>query len=158
MPVLTPGGAESVQPGDTLVIPTRRSDLQPTDNLIRCREITASSALPGSPAVAAVDGIPATAWVAAEAKATLTVKLAAMTRLSKVKVARGSREPFPYSVEVSSDGAHWKAVSHAPATAAGGGAGADQLSFTPVEARFLRLEFAGIQGAKAPNITEFEAF
>jgi trehalose/maltose hydrolase-like predicted phosphorylase len=154
LPVLTPSGAKTVLPGAALIIPTRRSDLQPTDNLARCRKITATSSVPGSPAVAAVDGSPATAWVAAEPKATLTVDLTAAGVLGKVEVARGSREAFPYSVQVSSDGAHWKTVATAPATAAGSDAGTDELAFPPVTARFVRLDFQGLGDAKAPNIAE----
>jgi hypothetical protein len=154
LPVITPGGAKTVQSGTTLIIPTRRSDLQQTDNLARCRQITATSSLPGSPAVAAVDGSPATAWVAAEPKATLTVDLATQATMAKIKVVRGSREPFTYSVEASSDGAHWKTVANAPATAAGSDAGTDELTFPPVTARFVRLVFDGVGDAKAPNIAE----
>jgi trehalose/maltose hydrolase-like predicted phosphorylase len=154
LPVITPSGAKTVQLGAALIIPTRRSDLQPTDNTARCRAITATSSLPGSPAVAAVDGSPATAWVAAEPKATLTVDLATQVELAKIKVVRGSRDPFPYSVETSSDGADWKTIARAPATAAGSDAGTDELIFPPVTARFVRLEFGGSGGAKPANIAE----
>jgi trehalose/maltose hydrolase-like predicted phosphorylase len=154
LPVVTPGGAKTVLPGAALVIPTRRSDLQPTDNLARCRKITATSSLPGSPAVAAVDGSQATAWVAAEPKATLTVDLERQIELRGIKVVRGSREPFPYSIDASSDGAHWKTIADAPATAAGNDAGTDELPFPPVSARFVRLVFQGLGDAKPPNIAE----
>lgn len=154
LPVITPGGVKTVQPGTALVIPTLRSDLQPTDNLARCREITATSSLPGSPAVAAVDGSPATAWVAAEPRATLTVNLATAVAVGEVKVMRGSREPFPYSVQESADGARWRSVANAPATAAGSDAGTDELTFPPVTARFVRLDFKGLGDAKPPNIAE----
>jgi hypothetical protein len=154
LPVLTPGGGKTVQPGAALIIPTRRSDLQPTENLARCRRITATSSVSGSPAVAAVDGSPATAWVAAEAQATLTLDLANPASVGQVKVVRGSREPFPYSVQASSDGVDWTTVAHAPATAAGSDAGTDDLTFPPVRARLLRLVFDGVGGAKPPNIAE----
>jgi len=155
LPVRTPGGAKTVQPGGALVMPTRRSDLQPTDNLARCRPISASSSLLGSPAVAAVDGIPATAWVAAEARATLTVNLGRPAQVGKITVARGSSDPFPYSVEISSDGEHWKTVATAPAKAGGSGAGTDEMKFAQVEAKFVRLVFAGADGSKPPSIAEF---
>jgi trehalose/maltose hydrolase-like predicted phosphorylase len=154
LPVITPGGAKTVQPGGPLIIPTRRSDLQPTDNLARCRPITATSSLLGSPAVAAVDGSPATAWVAAEARATLTVDLANPAAVGEIKVVRGSREPFPYSVQTSSDGTHWKTVASAPATAPGSDAGIDDLTFPPIQARFVRLVFEGVGDARPPNIAE----
>jgi trehalose/maltose hydrolase-like predicted phosphorylase len=154
MPLATPDGRKTVEPGETVTIPTRRSDLQPTDNLARCKPVTASSSQPGSPAVAAVDGIPATAWVAADAKAMLIVDLEKPTEIASVRVVRGSREPSPYSVEISIDGTHWKSVANAPATAPGSGAGTDELAFAPVEAREVRLVFAGATGAKPPTIAE----
>jgi len=154
LPVLTPGGSKTVQPGVALIIPTRRSDLQPTDNLARCRPITATSSLPGSPAVAAVDGSPATAWVAAEARAALTVNLVKPVVLGKITVLRGSRETFPYAVQASSDGVHWRTIANAPATAAGIDAGTDDLKLPPVRAQFIRLDFQGLDGAKPPNIAE----
>jgi hypothetical protein len=154
MPLVTPDGRKTVEPGQTVTISTRRADLQPTDNLARCKPVTASSALPGSPAVAAVDGIPATAWVAADAKAMLTVDLEKPVEIASVRVARGSREPSPYSLETSIDGVHWKAVANAPATAPGSGAGTDELSFAPVAARQVRLSFPGAPGAMPPTIAE----
>jgi len=154
MPVLTPGGSKTAQAGVALIIPTRRSDLQPTDNLARCRQITSTSSLPGSPAVAAVDGSPATAWVAAESRAELTVNLVNPVVLGKIKVLRGSREPFPYSVRASSDGIHWKTIANAPATVAGSDAGTDDLNLPPMRAQFIRLDFQGLDGAKPPNIAE----
>jgi ABC-type phosphate transport system substrate-binding protein len=105
--------------------------------------------------VAAVDGIPATAWVAAEARATLTVNLGRPAQVGKITVARGSSDPFPYSVEISSDGEHWKTVATAPAKAGGSGAGTDEMKFAQVEAKFVRLVFAGADGSKPPSIAEF---
>jgi trehalose/maltose hydrolase-like predicted phosphorylase len=148
LPVITPAGAKTVKPGAALILPTRRSDILPTDDLARCREITATSSLPGSPPVAAVDGSPSTAWVAAEPKATLTVKLATPVKLGKIKVVRGSGDPFPYSVETSSDGIAWKTIATAPATSNG----TDEFTSPAIQARFLRLDFKGIGDAKPPSV------
>jgi len=148
LPVITPAGAKTVKPGVALILPTRRSDLLPTNDLARCRQITATSSLPGSPPVAAVDGSPSTAWVAAEPKATLTVKLATPAKLGKIKVVRGSSDPFPYSVETSSDGIAWKTIATAPATSSG----TDEFTFPPIQARYLRLDFKGIGDAKPPSV------
>ena len=158
MPVITPAGSKTVAIGKPLVLATRRSDLQPTDDLVRCRPVTASSSAPGSPAIPAVDGIPATAWVAGEPHATLTIGLERTVSIAKVTVQRGSRDPFPFDVELSSDNVHWKAVAHAPATAPGSDAGADVLSFSPTQAKYLRLSFPGDSGAKPADIAEVQAF
>ena len=158
MQVIFPGGKKTVAIGAPLVIPTRRSDLQPTADLLRCRPVTASSSAPGSPAVAAVDGIPATAWVAADAHATLTINIERTVSIAKVTVQRGSRNPYPYDVEISIDGVHWKSVAHAAATAPGNDAGTDELTFPPSPAKFLRLTFAGNTGAMPADIAEIQAF
>jgi hypothetical protein len=150
LPVITPGGAKTVRHGAALTIPTRRSDLLPTDNAARCRQITATSSLAGSPPVAAVDGSPATAWAAAEPRATLTVKLADPVVLAKITVVRGSRDSFPYTVETSPDGVQWKTVATAPAISNG----VDEFTASPVDARFLRLVFEGTGSAKPPSIAE----
>jgi trehalose/maltose hydrolase-like predicted phosphorylase len=148
LPVITPSGAKTVQPGAALTIPTRRSDLVPTDDLARCRQITATSSLPGSPAVAAVDGSPATAWVASEPRATLTVALASPATLGAIKVVRGSSDPMPYSIQASSDGVQWKTIATAPATSNG----TDEFTSPPIQAKFLRLDFQGAGDAKPPSI------
>jgi hypothetical protein len=105
-----------------------------------------------------VDGISATAWLAADAHATLTVELGRLVSIAKVTVHRGSRDPFPYDVELSSDGAHWKTVAHGPSTGPGGDAGTDELTFSPDQAKFLRLSFPGNNGAKPADIAEIQAF
>ena len=38
MPLITPGGAKTAEPGVPLIIPTRRPDLQPTKDVVRCRQ------------------------------------------------------------------------------------------------------------------------
>lgn len=151
VPVITPGGARTVEPGAPLIIPTRRPDLQPTEDLVRCGEITATSSVPGSPPVAAVDGSPATVWTAAEPQAKLTVDLAAPTVLGKIKVIRGNRDPFPYSVEASSNGVEWKTIATAPGQNSTGG---DEFTSPPIQARFVRLVFPGDSDAKPASIAE----
>ncbi|MGB0123621.1 MAG: discoidin domain-containing protein [Silvibacterium sp.] len=154
LPVLTPGGAKTVRPGAALILPTRRADRQPTDDLSRCRPITASTSLPGSPPVAAVDGSPATAWVAAEPRATLTVTLAAPVEVGKMKVLRGSGDSFGYSVEASLDGVKWTTVHTVPAASSA----ADEFSLPAVRAKSVRLVFDGVGSANAPSIAELSVF
>jgi hypothetical protein len=68
--------------------------------------------------------------------------------LGKIKVVRGSSDPFPYSVESSSDGIAWKTIATAPATSNG----TDEFTSPPIQARCLRLDFKGIGDAKPPSI------
>ena len=151
MPVQTPSGTVMVAPGQHVTLTTRRPDLQPTSDLARCQPVTASSYVPGDEPVAAVDGSPATPWVATSPKATLTVQLAKRTNVSSVTVERGGTATnFGYSVQTSTDGSTWQTVATAPATSTG----TDQLTFKPTQARYVRLDFPGASGADVPDIDE----
>ena len=77
MPVTVRGAAATVAAGHSLTIPTRRPDLTPTNDVVRCRPATASSAAAGADPLAAVDGSPSTDWQPSALPATLTVPLGA---------------------------------------------------------------------------------
>ena len=77
LPIGTPSGREIVSPGQTLRLATARPDLTHTRDAVRCQSASASSAQPGAPALAAVDGSPATDWQPTSIPATLTVPTAA---------------------------------------------------------------------------------
>ena len=62
LPVQTPAGLRHVAAGQPLTIATRRPDLAATTDAVRCGAAAASSSEPGAPALAAVDGSPATDW------------------------------------------------------------------------------------------------
>ncbi|HWE09393.1 MAG TPA: discoidin domain-containing protein [Solirubrobacteraceae bacterium] len=150
LPVQTPGGQKSVAPGQSVTIPTRRPDQQPTTDLARCQQITASSNVPGNEPVAAVDGSTATPWIPTGPKATLTVQLAKATSISAVTVTRGSTAPYGYSVETSTDGSTWHAAGTAPSSSTG----TDTVTFSPTQAQYVRLDFPGGTGAGTPDISE----
>jgi trehalose/maltose hydrolase-like predicted phosphorylase len=150
MPVQTPAGTQSVAPGGTLTVPTRRPDQQPTSDLARCQSVTASSYVPGDEPVAAVDGSTATPWEATARQATLAVQLSETSKLRSVTVTRGSTGAFSYKVETSPDGSTWKVVATSPSSSTG----TDQFTFAPTKARFVRLDFPGGSGATAPAIDE----
>ncbi len=147
LPVFTPVGLKTVRPGGELIIPTRRPDLLPTTDIARCRKITATTSSAGSPPVAAVDGSTATAWVATGPQANLTVNLTSLVTVSGIKVRRGSRELFSYSVQVSSDGSGWEKIAHSEETSNG----MDEFTALNVKAKFVRLLF---EGPATPNIAE----
>jgi hypothetical protein len=149
--VQTPSGQLTVAPGQTVTVPTRRPDLQPTSDLARCQNATANSYVPGDEPVAAVDGSTATPWVATGPQATLTVELAKRTNISSVTVVRGSTtDSFGYTVETSTDGSTWHALATAPSSSSG----TDQFTFSPTQAQYVRLDFPGGSGAGAPEIDE----
>ena len=150
LPVQSPAGQSTVAPGQSMTIPTRRPDLQPTSDLARCQRVTASSFVPGDEPVAAVDGSTATPWVATAPQAALTVQLAKRTNVSFVTVTRGNSASFGYRVESSTDGTTWHVVATAPTTSTG----TDQFTFAPTQAEFVRLDFPGGNGAGTPDIDE----
>jgi trehalose/maltose hydrolase-like predicted phosphorylase len=153
LPVQTPAGLVTIAPGHTTTIATRRPDLQPTNDLARCQQVTASSFVPGDDPAAAVDGSTATPWEATSPQATLTVQLAGKTNIGSVTVTRGSTNLFSYNVETSTDGSNWHVVATAPATSTG----TDQFTFKPIQAQFVRLDFPGGTGAGTPDIDELSA-
>jgi hypothetical protein len=154
MPVQTPLGTVTVAPGQSVKLPTRRPDLLRTSDVARCQPVTASSYVPGDEPVAAVDGSPATPWVATSPRAALTVELAKRTNVSSVTVERGGTATnFAYAVQTSTDGSTWQTVATAPATSTG----TDQLTFKPTQAQYLRLDFPGANGADVPDIDEVSA-
>ncbi|WP_151479299.1 glycosyl hydrolase family 65 protein [Streptomyces albicerus] len=102
-PLETPQGRFTVD-GSGVDLKTRRPDLTPTDDLARCRPVTATSAEPGLYAEAAVDGNPATAWRPAAAGGAPTVDLGRARKISTVTVT-GTRA---YALTTSADVKRWQ--------------------------------------------------
>jgi hypothetical protein len=150
LPIQTPAGSQTVSSGGSATIPTRRPDLTATSDLARCQSVSASSYVPGDEPVAAVDGSPSTPWEPTAAQATLTVKLAKRTNVKSVTVTRGGSGSYSYSVETSTDGSTWHTVASGPASSSG----TDQLTFSPTQAQYVRLDFPGGSGAATPEIDE----
>jgi len=149
LPVDTPTGQQTVGQGQSITMPTRRPDLQPTNDLARCESVSASSFVAGDDPVAAVDGSTATPWVATGPQATLTVQLAKSANLTSATITRSSSAG--YSLETSTDGSNWHVVATAAPTTP---SGVDQFQFAqPTEALFVRLAFPGGNGA-VPDIDE----
>jgi trehalose/maltose hydrolase-like predicted phosphorylase len=168
------GGVRRVSAGHSLTLPTRRPDLTPTRDALRCAAASASSAQPGAPALAAVDGSPATDWAAASLPASLTVPLHGVRRLDRASVRWGrSWQPAPapnvhppahpvvtrratdYVLLGSRDGHHWKQLAKVAGRTKGT---VDKLHFRPASVRFLRLKVAaatkGIEGKEEPPLLE----
>ncbi len=66
MPIRTSTGTQTLGAGSSLKLRTARPDLEPTPDVVRCQTASASTATPGAPALAAVDGSPATDWQPAQ--------------------------------------------------------------------------------------------
>jgi len=168
------GKARKVSVGGTLAIPTRRPDLAPTANVLRCAPATATSANPGTPALAAVDGSGATQWEASELPASLTVPLSAPHKIDSVTLRWGLVRPGPpgpnvpppshpvrtrratdYVVLGSSDGSHWHRLAKVSGHATGTN---DTLHIRPTKVRYLRLKITaatkGLEGKEEPPLLE----
>ncbi|MGW1889742.1 glycosyl hydrolase family 65 protein [Streptomyces sp. NPDC002004] len=112
--VESPQGRITVGEDSPGVLKTRRPDLTPTDDLARCRPVTATSEEPGLYAAAAVDGNGATAWSPTARDASLTVDLGSARRIGAV-LPRWGVSPASYTVETSVDGREWRPLGAEPA-------------------------------------------
>jgi trehalose/maltose hydrolase-like predicted phosphorylase len=171
LPIGTPSGREIVSPGQTLRLQTARPDLTHTNDLLRCQSASASSAQPGAPALAAVDGSPATDWEPTTVPATLTIPTAAGQQQVSRAVVRWGREwpPAPgpnippppgpvktlrassYKLQVSSDGSNWQTVASVSGQQTGT---RDVLQFKPVSAKFVRIEITASTNGTPPLLQE----
>lgn len=142
--VESPAGTQSVGSGSSLTLPTRRPDLTATDNLARCKPVTATSEEAGMYAEAAVDGSGATIWAPADPSASLTLDLGSATKISHVSVSWTDTRPASSSIETSADGSTWT-----PASADSTG----KLS-KPVRARYVRVNMTPTSGAPRTGIRE----
>lgn len=153
--IQTPGGALALRRDRPVQIPTFQPDLESTHNLALCRPVTASSAAPVNPPVAAVDGNPVTNWQATLTKSSFQITL----------VASGQDQPTP--IETSGAVIHWGATRPASFTASvenltgewrqvASGAvsgGTLNLRWPETPSRSIRLSFRG--GSRA-SITEID--
>ena len=124
LPVQTPAGVRLVSAGRALTLPTRRPDLAPSNDLVRCGTVTASSAQPGAPALAAVDGSPATDWEPASVDSTLTAP-----------IARGRRPDPDHHAAMGTAVAARAGAERAAAAGPGHGAPAGELFGAGLEQR-----------------------
>jgi hypothetical protein len=156
LPVSTPQGPRTVSVGHSLSIPTARPDLTPTSDSVRCQTARSSSAQPGAPALAAVDGSPATDWQPVSVPATLTTSTRADHRtIGRAVVVWGglwpaqpkpnvhprpgpvrTLRPAAYALQVSADGKRWLTVASVTGHRNGT---TDTLTFPKVSARFVRV-------------------
>lgn len=133
----TPQGKQVVSQGAPAHVKTRRPDLEPTDNLARCRTAKASSEQPGQYADAALDGSTATAWVPDAERATLTADLGQVERFSRITPRWTDVKPAKSTVRTSLDGEHWKTAEPGSGTA-----------------RYVRVTFTSKDAKKPAGIQE----
>ncbi|MGD0392876.1 MAG: glycosyl hydrolase family 65 protein [Acidimicrobiales bacterium] len=171
LPVLIGSTTKTVGVGQSLSVATRRPDLQRSGNRALCQPATATSAQPGAPALAAVDGSRATDWQPRSLPATITVPLSAVTgTIDSATLVWGQQWPPPpgtnlppppgpvstlransYTVAVSGNGSTWKTV----ATVVGRTTGSiDVLHFPAVQAHDIRVSITVSASSQPPSLDE----
>jgi trehalose/maltose hydrolase-like predicted phosphorylase len=171
MPITTQTGPREIEIGQTLTVPTRRPDLASTSDEVRCGSATATSSQPGAPALAAVDGSPATYWQPRSLPATLTAPVSDGARsVGAVTLQWGQQWPGPssstqppaagpvitlratsYVVAASLDGHTWHTVAQVDGRTAGT---TDVLRFAPVRARYISVRITASTDTGAPKLDE----
>jgi hypothetical protein len=174
LPVSTPSGLRTIKVGHTITMPTRRPDLSPTTDALRCGSARATSSLPGAPALAAVDGSPATDWQASALPATVITPVTnGLRTLRTVTLKWGQVWPSApesnqappagpvitlrassYDVAISRDGHTWRTVALVTGRTTGT---IDVLHFSPTQARYVSVRITSSIDARAPMLDELAA-
>jgi trehalose/maltose hydrolase-like predicted phosphorylase len=170
LPVITASGTTTVSSGGTVTMSTRRPDLTPTADVVRCQPAVASSSQVGADPLAAVDGSPATGWQPVSVPATLTAPAQGGSQvLRTAQLVWGQQWPPPpgpnippppgpvvtlrpsaYRVQVSTDGQNWSTV----ATVTHGSGTTDTVHFRPTTASFVRVALDSSATSHSPMLEE----
>ena len=171
LPVETDGVLHHVRVGQPLTLATRRPDLSPTSDVVRCGTAVATSAQPGAPALAAVDGGPATAWQPVSLPATLTVPVSGGTKtVSTATLQWGQKRPPPpapnrppppgpvvtvrasaYEIALSVNGRTWRAVAMVTGRTTGT---TDVVHFPSTRARYVEVTMTQSAVGQQPVLDE----
>jgi hypothetical protein len=140
--VQAPEGEHVVSEAQPLMLKTRRPDLEPTDNLARCKSAEATSEEPGRYAEAAVDGNAATPWHLNGPQGSATVDLGAAQRISQITPRWSEIAPTSHRLLTSLDG---KTFTEVPAELPEGHL-----------ARYVRVELTGPESPEHTGVSELE--
>jgi hypothetical protein len=174
LPVTVRGVRHLVSAGRPLTISTRRPDLRPSSDVLRCAPAQATSTTPGAIALAAVDGSPATGWQPRALPARWTVVLPAAHTIDFATIRWGRMWPGPpgpniappptpvvtlrptaYNLMLSQDGRRWHTVARVRGATT---RTRDVLTFPAHAARFVRLRvIRSAGGAPTPLLEEIRA-
>jgi trehalose/maltose hydrolase-like predicted phosphorylase len=171
LPVETGARLQSLRRGQTLTLVTGRPDRSPTTDVVRCGHATATTAEPGAPALAAVDGSTATPWQPVRLPATLTVTPSGGTKTVRTATLHWGRvwppapapnQPPPagpvttlratsYTVAVSVNGHDWHTVARVTRRTTGT---TDILHFRATRARSVAVTISGSTDGQEPQLDE----
>lgn len=120
---------------------TPMPDSRPYDLVPR---VTATSALPGHPASALLDGDSGTSWRPAAPRASVTIDFLRPREYGGLTLIwEAGKGPLAYAVRISDDAVRWTTVARQRV-----GAGAREYLYLPdTESRYVRLELAGTSGS-----------
>jgi trehalose/maltose hydrolase-like predicted phosphorylase len=144
----TPTGTQTLARG-VVKMATARPDLDPTDNLARCQNATASSSQAVNQSAAAVDGDTATSWIAADTTSSYTVTLGAPANTDRADIDWGSTRPANYVAQVRIDRHTWRTVASGPVPSTGN----LDVSWPAVKTTAVRFDFSGGQPASIAELT-----
>jgi hypothetical protein len=169
LPLLTRAGQRTVTTASPVTVATARPDLRPTSDRVRCANASASSAAPGAPALAAVDGSVATDWEPASVPARFTVPVRSRRRVRHAVVIWGRqwpaqpkpnvhprahpvivRRPTRYALLVSANGRRW----HQVAMVTGARTTTDRIALSGPRARFVRIRILAAPRKGIPLLQE----
>jgi hypothetical protein len=144
----TPTGTQTLARG-VVKVATARPDLDPTDNLARCQNATASSSQAVNQSAAAVDGDTATSWIAANTASSYTMTLGAPSNTDRADIDWGSTRPSNYVAQVRMDRHTWRTVASGPVPSTGN----LDVSWPAVKTMAVRFDFSGGQPASIAELT-----
>jgi trehalose/maltose hydrolase-like predicted phosphorylase len=170
LPLSTRAGKRVATTGHPVTVATARPDLRPTPDRVRCGDASASSAAPGAPALAAVDGSVATDWEPVSLPAALTAPVRGSHRTRRAVVVWGRqwpaqpkpnvhpapgpvivRRPTRYAVLVSRDGRHWRRLVLVSGRHTGT---TDRIPLGGARARFVRVRILSAKAKEIPLLQE----
>lgn len=108
--VHAPDGDHLVSRDRPLTLETRRPDLEPTNNLARCRSAVADSEEEGRYAEAAVDGDEATPWLVDGDRGSMTADLGGPRPIHRIEPQWTETAPSSHRLLTSVDGEHFTEV------------------------------------------------
>lgn len=155
LPLGTPAGTIKLRRNHPAYVKTARPDLDPTDNLARCKPAIASSFLATHYPSSALDGNDLTDWQAASIDSSFQIDLErspsgdrTLKKTHAAVVHWGTTRPSRYRVSILSVSGHWQRVTSGavPAT------GSLHATWKELQSAALRFTFSGGSPASVVEI------
>ncbi|WP_058303011.1 discoidin domain-containing protein [Gorillibacterium timonense] len=153
--VLAPANGTKTYSGQTILINSKFVGHRPVTNLASGKTATASSTVNGNVAAGVTDGTTATRWESATSDPQwIQVDLGSSKTVGKVVLNWEAAYAKTYQIQTSLDGTNWTNVY---STTAGTG-GVEPISFSPVNARYVRMYGTARGTSWAYSLYEFGVY